>query len=227
MEPSSLELVEAAIAGTGWKSAGLALEARVPDAACAHAIMTAYRSGRCEAWMAAWLLGANGHPDGYETVLAILRSGAGKGSESYAGVALAKMRGDDALPDLVAILDEPHHARWVHEGAAFGLGEIRDPRALEALLAAVDRGRVRESKAGFIAHEHGVTPIRLLAWLRGDDATRREIAAWAVLHWSANTAVAGPIPEDICRVLLGHIKAGRSPFNSEQREFMRERLSRR
>src|SRR5262245_32670282 len=86
--PTPLELVEAALAGTGWKSAGLALEARPPDAACARAIMAAYRSGRCEAWMAAWLLGANGHPDGYATALAILQSGAGKGSESYAGIAL-------------------------------------------------------------------------------------------------------------------------------------------
>jgi len=227
VEPTSLELALAAIAGTGWKSAGLALESRPPEAACAHAIVAAYRAGRCEAWMAAWLLGANGHADGYETTLAILRSGAGKGSEGYAGVALAKMRGDDALADLVAILDEPSHPRWVHEGAAFGLGEIRDPRALDALLLAVDRGRVRETKAGFIAHQHGVTPIRLLAWLRGDDATRREIAAWAVLHWSANTVGAGPIPEDICRVLLAQIRAGESPFDPEQREFMLERLSRR
>jgi hypothetical protein len=67
-----------------------------------------------------------------------------------------------------------------------------------------------------------VTPFHLLASLRGDDPTRREIAAWAVLRWSAMINKDRAIPEDICRELLTHITAGRSSFNAAQREFMRE-----
>ena len=130
---SALELAETALAdvaghGAGaWKQALLALEPMEPDAQAAAAVVAAYEAGRCPPWCAAALLGAIGHADGYATALAILRAAPGQLAESYAGPALVQMRGEAALADLAAVLEDDALPRRAHEGAAYGLAGSPTP----------------------------------------------------------------------------------------------------
>src|SRR6185436_3410929 len=146
VEPPSLQLVEDVLQDRlMWKRGVLALQGRPPDAASARAVILAFERGACEDWKAACLLGAIGHPDGYATALAILRSGDSTRASVYAGPALTKMWGAAAFADLAAILGDPAFDRRIHEGAAYGLAELADPRAVDVLMAAVDAKRVRMS----------------------------------------------------------------------------------
>jgi len=221
--PTALELVEAALADRAmdWKRALLALEPMEPDAAAAAAVVAAYEGGRCPPWAAAALLGAIGHSDGYATALAILRAAPGQLAESYAGPALAKMRGDAALPDLAAVLEDPACALRAREGAAFGLARIADARADELLLAAVDQERVRTSVAGSVACDRGTSDDALIRLLRAASPRRRNTAAWAVFYRAAK----GRVSSALATSMLAALDAAPLPFTSAQREMLRDRLA--
>lgn len=225
--PSALELVEAALAdvagpGTGaWKQALFALEPLEPDAAAAAAVIAAYEGGRCPPWCAAALLGAIGHADGYATALAILRAAPGQLAESYAGPALVRMRGEAALADLAAVVEDDTLDRRAHEGAAFGLARIADGRADELLVAAVARERVRTSVAGSVACDRGVADDVLIGWLRGTSTRLRNTAAWAVFYLAAKGRVSAVL-EAAMRVALD---GAALPFTAAQREMLRDRLA--
>lgn len=227
MSGSPLELVEIVLAevngtATGaWKLALLELKTFAPDAESAARVVRAYESGRCEPWCAASLLGAIGHPDGYATALSILWSAPGALAESYAGPALARMRGDEALSDLAAVLDDDSLPQRAHEGAALGLSTLSDSRADDVLLAAVDRGRVRTSVAGAVACERGIPSARLISWLRGTDSRRRNLAAWTVFHLAAQ----GPVVRELELAMQSALVEAPLPFTAAQRDELRERLS--
>src|ERR1044071_1257895 len=109
-----VELVIGAMARTlSFKAAAVALERLPPDEEAAATIVTAYQQDRVAPWLAALLIGAIRHEHGYPTALAILRRGAGQLSESYAGPAMAKIRGVEAFDDLAAVLREPGLERRV------------------------------------------------------------------------------------------------------------------
>lgn len=225
MNRSSLQLIESAIDQSGdWKDNSLELEERGPDAQSTAAVIHAYDEGRCPPWLAACLLGAIAHPDGYATALAILRAGPGTSAEAYAGPALAKMLGNAALPDLEEVLVDDELPSWVHRGAAHGLALITDPRGLDVLLAAVDLQRVEISTAGYIAHERRTPPATLLAWLESDDHNRRNLAAWAIFHWSSSMMMDGAIPLELSTTLLNELDRGGLSFDAEQEQVLRIRL---
>jgi hypothetical protein len=226
MSTEALALVETVLAavsdgGGDWKLALLELKTFAPDPACAAAVVAAYERGRCEPWCAAALLEAIGHPDGYATALSILRMAPGALAESYAAAAMARMRGDEALWDLAAVLDDEALPQRAHEGAAVGLTSIADPRADDVLLAAVDKGRVRASVAGSVASERRLPSARLVSWLRGHDSRRRNLAAWCVFHMAAD----GPVVRELEIAIQTALAEQPLPFTAAQRTMLRERLS--
>lgn len=227
MSGSQLALVQTVLDGArgdstaDWKLALLELKTYAPDAACAAAVVHAYEHGQCEPWCAAALLEAIGHPDGYATALDILHLAPGSLAESYAGPALVRMRGPDALDDLAAILDDDRLPQRAHEGAAFGLAAMADPRADDVLLRAVDRGRIRTSIAGSVASERGIPAARLVSWLRGADSRRRNLAAWTVFHLAAQ----GPLLKELEIAMHAALADAPLPFTAAQRTALRERLA--
>lgn len=204
-----------------WRFALLELKTYAPDAACAAAVIAAYEIGQCEPWCAAALLEAIGHPDGYATALEILHLAPGALAESYAGPALVRMRGADALDDLAAVLDDDKLPQRAHEGAAFGLAAMADPRADDVLLRAVDTGRIRSSIAGSVASERGIPAARLISWLRGGDSRRRNLAAWTVYHLAAQ----GPLLKELEIAMHAALADAPLPFTAAQRSELRDRLA--
>jgi hypothetical protein len=205
-----VELASGAITwAINFKAAALALERLRPDESAATIVVDAYQEDRVAPWLAALLLGAIRHPHGYPTALAILRRGAGQLSESYAGPAMAKMRGGAALDDLAAVLREPGLERWVYEGAAYGLSKIADPRALPLVIEAFVQKRIRVSTAGSIAEV--ASADTLLTWLASADQRYRELALHAFFYWSAGGQ---PYPSRAARAAVLRALADRAhvPF---------------
>ena len=132
------------------------------------------------------------------------------------------MRGEAALADLEAVLEDEALPRRAHEGAAYGLAGIADARAGELLLAAVDRERVRTSVAGSVACDRGVADGVLIGWLRGASPRRRNLAAWAVFHLAAK----GRVSEALEQAMRAALDGAPLPFTGAQREeILRDRLS--
>jgi hypothetical protein len=224
VERSPLQLVEDVLSGRlFWKVAFLALERLEPDLASARCVIEAHDRGVCEPWLAACLLGAIRHPDGYATALAILRSSPDVRAKPHAGPALTRIRGDAALADLAAVLEEATFDRSTHEGAAYGLAGIADPRALDVLLAALETERIRMSTAGSVVNELTLDPALLVGWLRGKQPRRRATAAWAVFYRSASDDRI--ISAELRGAVLAELDRGGLPFTAAQEEMLRERLA--
>src|SRR5579872_4446834 len=101
---TSVELVIGALAETlSFNAVAVALKRLPPDQEAAATVVAAYQQDTVAPWLAALLIGAIRHERGYPTALAILRRGAGRLSESYAGPAMARIRGVDAFDDLAAV----------------------------------------------------------------------------------------------------------------------------
>lgn len=147
---SALDLVRAAIA---WqpnvKVASDALVFRSPDSAAAEYLVAAFARGEVPPWMTAHLLGQLRAAGGYDTVRGILLAAPGQLAESYAGTALARIRGMEALPDLVEVLNNAPVARS-REGAAFGLGVVGTPAAADAIFDAAAAGHLRVRTAAYV-----------------------------------------------------------------------------
>lgn len=127
--------------------------------------------------MAAHLLGQNGHPAGYETTKAILTSGAGLLSESYAGTAMARIPGSAAIPDLVGTMKAGTDRR-VREGAVYGLALLGTREILPNVIEAVRGQQVGYSAAASVLDEIGPSESELLEWLHDDDLRVGRMAAY-------------------------------------------------
>jgi len=139
----ALELVEKVLSNDAlFKLAARELESLSPDLRAAEVLIEAFRGGRAQPWLTAYLLGCIGHEAGYAVVREILLAAPRSLAESYAGVALAKIRGAGAFEDLAALLTEAPQ-RVSREGAAYGLRELGGPAAMAAVAAA---GRDRHIK---------------------------------------------------------------------------------
>jgi HEAT repeat protein len=183
---TSVELVIGAMTRTlSFKAAAVALERLPPDEEAAATVVAAYQQGRVDPWLAALLIGAIRHEHGYPTALAILRRGAGQLSESYAGPAMAKIRGVEAFDDLAAVLREPGLERRVYEGAAYGLGQVADPRALPLVIDACMQERVGMDTAGAIAADCA-SEAALLGYLASPEPRYQRLALHAFFFWSAS-----------------------------------------
>ncbi|XXX82471.1 hypothetical protein WMF30_27330 [Sorangium sp. So ce134] len=187
MSDSSSKLVATALTDHGrFKHVAAELERRAPDADAASAVEQAYRAGEAPPWLAAYLLGCIGHEVGYATVREVLLTAPGLLAESYAGPALAKILGERALPDLCALLrDAPKQAS--REGAAYGLGHLKSPRAEEALLEAVTTGRIRWHTAAGILARIPIAARRLGELLRSSETVQLRLATeivWLALPYA-------------------------------------------
>lgn len=223
---TAVELVIGAMTRTlSFTAAAAALERLSPDEEAATTVVTAYQQGTVDPWLAALLIGAIRHERGYPTALAILRRGAGQLSESYAGPAMARIRGVDALDDLAAVLHEPGLERRVHEGAAYGLGEIADPRALPLVIEACMQERIRIDTAGSIAANRA-SEAALLGYLASPEQRDRRLALHAFFFWSASRQ---PVPSRAARdaVLDALARPEHVPFPGQQRAMLEQRFGHR
>ena len=145
-----------------------------PDSTAARTLVNAHERSEAPSWLVACLLGCNRHPDGYSRALAILCAGDGLLSESYASHALVSIRGERALPDLVAALESSEDGN-VRKAAASALGRLGSTRAIDALRAAVLSRRLRGRTVGAALTRFAVPPETLVNDLRSQD---RETRRW-------------------------------------------------
>jgi hypothetical protein len=182
-----------------WKKIGDELTALPPDTAVAQHLLTAHRNGSCEPWMTAYLLGCIGDPIGYETAFQILLSKA-RSSASYAAVAMTKMRGDAAYPDLHNVLMSDH-LRKIRQGAVYGLEKLNLPQLLDDLLAAHRAGKIwRASASWHIAHCNPSNEW-LTELLRSSELNDRALGCATVeIMVRANTPI--PAPNQVVKTLI-------------------------
>ena len=177
-DKTSTELARLAAADrTYFKPVSSALEPRDPCAAAAGVLVDAYAGGEAPAWLVAQLLGQNGHPDGYETAKAILLSGARQLSESCAGAAMARIRGDEALADLTHIM-RTGKDRHVRDGAVYGIALVADRQAFADVIATLREWTISVQAATSVLDRIEPTESELLALLRDSDVRVGRLAAY-------------------------------------------------
>lgn len=135
------------------------------DELAAAYLTNAYEKELAPPWLTAHLLGCIGHELGYSTTRQILLNSHGMLSESYAGVALACIRGAEALPDLVQLMNEAP-TKLARDGAAYGLKELAGARAVDALIRASREGLLRWNQAGGILAGLEIRPEVVLEMLK-------------------------------------------------------------
>ena len=169
-----------------FKTAGLVFEEREPDDESARDLIAAYREGRSPPWMTAYLLGCLRAPSAYETVKQILTTAPRLLAESYAGVAMARIRGAGAEADLREIMFDGSELR-VREGAAYGLSKLDRVELVPAVRDALARKRIRRATAAHVLRCLHISVSDVLTLLRSTDEAERALGmdlAWFVLERS-------------------------------------------
>lgn len=163
--------------GRHFKRVSAELEGRLPSRAFARGLADAHERGDAPGWLVAHLLGQNGHEAGYETVRAVLLAGQRMLSESYAGIAMGRIRGQAAVEDLVEVMREGD-TKWVREGAVDGLAHLEAAGQLDVVVEAV-RARAISPRAA-ASYLDSVRPgdAELLAWLRDPDPRVARMASY-------------------------------------------------
>ena len=182
---SAEELVAIVVAEVMFfKNVGAELQRRPPDESAARALVAAFRSGQAPPWMTAYLLGCIGDEAGYDTVREILLSAPGQLAESYAGEALARIRGERAFDDLRMLLQDAPK-RVSRAGAASGLAQLASPDAATAILEAALSARIGYMTAGNVLTDLPVDAHRVVLLLSSDDLRSLTLATEIV--WMAVT----------------------------------------
>lgn len=170
------ELVTDAVADRrSFKDVGRKLEELPPDAEAAKTVVAAYGNGQAEPWMTAYLLGCIGHEAGYDTTRAILLGGYRQLSESYAGVALALIRGAAAYEDLRSVVFSEAEGK-VRRGAAYGMVKLKPPGIIDDLLDACDQKRLPRTDVAHHLSKCEVPDARLLKLLLGQSERVQRLA---------------------------------------------------
>lgn len=199
------------------------LERRPVDDDAADALVAAYRDGSAPPWLTAALLGETRSARGYEVLSTILYDAPRLLAESYAGVAMAKVRGVDAAPDLRRAMHEAPELRS-REGAAYGLSHLARAEDATAILAAARDGRIRvRMVGGAIADCEGITPD-LLRWLSGGDPLLEHIAIDAAFALSARQG--GRLDGPLATAVASALEAGRVSVAPSLRTMLIERIAR-
>lgn len=157
------ELIDRAIRSeVSFKLVGIHLDDQTPDEDAARHLIAEHDSGAAQPWLAAYLLGCIGHDVGYDTEMRILEESPGLGAESYAGVAMVKIRGERAFDDLLQLMSDAPQRRG-REGAAYGLLRIGSPRAAHAVLDAAVARTIHHNMGSSIAGQMvGQNPDELM-----------------------------------------------------------------
>lgn len=150
----ALQIVDRVVANhASFKFAARDLEALAPDRSAVEALIGAWRSGTAPPWLVAHLLGCIGHDAGYAATREILLSAPGSLAESYAGVALAKIRGAGARADLAALL-RMRPARAAAKERPTGCSFSEDQRRLtpsRRLVSTVASVRARPARSWLLS----------------------------------------------------------------------------
>ena len=162
-----------------FKFVGAELDQRPPSEAAAQKLVDAYQSGNAEPWFTAHLLGCVGHEVGYDTVRAILLAAPRLLAESYAGPALAKIRGREAHDELVRFtMQSP--ARRSREGAAYGLAHLGTGEAAAAIIDAAVSGAIGYQMGGVLV-DLPVDAAQIRELLTGEERSRRVAVEYVTL----------------------------------------------
>lgn len=154
-----------------FKYVGAELEQRPPCGVAARQLIDAYQAGDAPPWFTAYLLGCVSHEDGYDTVRGILLDAPRMLAESYAGVALAKIRGPNAFRDLLHLTMESP-TRRSREGAAYGLAHLGTEETATAILDAAVSASIGYQMGGVLVGQ-SVGAERIAELLDGEERSRR------------------------------------------------------
>lgn len=178
---SSEDLVERAVADhLFFKKAAFELAHRPPSTTAAQRLMAAFGCAAAPPWLTAHLLGCIRDETGYETAREILLQAPGQLAESYAGVALARIRGTRAFDDLCQILRSAPQQRS-REGAASGLARLPSTNAATVILEVALLNRIRYTVSAFTLAELRLDPAMVNDLLTTGD--RRAIRLGSEIVW--------------------------------------------
>ncbi len=187
-----MELVDAAIKRKqSFKRVGIRLEELEADEHAAQRLISAFEDQECPAWLTAFLLGCIGHDSGYCTVKQILTTYDALSSQSYAGVAMAKIRGLEAYDDLRDVLFGDYTKR-VYRAASYGLVRTSAPQLFGDLLAAYDRGHLLRSHVSFQIAQCEPPDEWLLTLLHSENLNHRKMVCSVIESMLQQQHLASP-----------------------------------
>ncbi len=203
-----------------FKPAAHRLEEAPPEKGLAMRLVRAYEAGEAEPWFTAHLLGCIGHEAGYETVLAILWSSPGLLAESYAGVALARIRGEGARSDLERTLSEAPK-RLAREGAAYGLAALGSPAGGACVVDAIRDRRIRPHM-GAVLEDMGLLDSLVLELFDSETERDRQAAFHAVSSALAHEERVSRVPRAAAGAMIRALDDGRVQASPQTRERIME-----
>ena len=204
-----------------FKAASNQLLAAPPDEGQALRLVRAYEAGEAEPWFTAHLLGCIGHEAGYDTVLAILRSSPGALAESYAGVALTRIRGEAARVDLDRELVEGEK-RQSREGAAYGLAALGGEAGGQPIVEAI-RKRLIRPQMGSVLDDIGLLGSLVLDLFESDSERDRQAAFHAVDSALTHEDRVSRVPRAAAEAVLRALERGRVYASPRTRDDVVER----
>jgi len=186
---SATELVTIAIVDRAQlRDIAAELERRSPDGPAARHLVAAFRDGKAPPRLTAHLLGCIADEAGYDTVRSILLSTPGI-VETYAGPALARIRGVAAFEDLRTLLLEAPEL-LSREGAAGGLAHLASRDAATAIFEAAVAARIRSRTAAIFLGGLPIDAHRVSALLSSEDL--HSLGLGTDILWAAVTRSYGP-----------------------------------
>lgn len=206
-----------------FKESVFELERRPPDEAATDVVLEAYRTGAAPPWLAAVLLGRTRGDRGYEVARAILHDAPGLLAESYAGPAMARIRGEGAAEDLLDAMENATQGRS-RAGAAYGLAVLQVEAHVDRILATYREGRLSfVTVAGVLADFPSAEP-RFVEWLVGKDHQLEDLALAATFHVSAKAG--GRLSGAFADAIEASLAARRIFVSESRREMFHERIER-
>ena len=202
---TAIELVDKAVQNrTCFKIVSPKLEALPPDKTAANKLISAYRAGKSPPWLTAHLLGCVGHSVGYATAKQILLDGPGQSAESYAGVAMAKIRGTESYADLREILANGEQPK-MRRGAAHGLAHRREPDVIPTFIEGYAAKRLPLNDVSWHVAHCGPDDSVLISLLKSSDSRLQRLGCKTVetLLWSdGGFSPPGDVVKEPARALL-------------------------
>lgn len=205
------------------KMAGDRLRKLPADESAAARLVRAYETGDAPPWLAAYLLGCIGHDRGYDTVKAILLSSPGMLAESYAGVALMRIRGEEAGGDLERILTEGP-TRVCRDGAGYGLAELGGARSAERVLEAIRSGAVLPDM-GHVFNERRLLDSFVVELFDSESERDRQAAFHAVHSALAHEERTKRVPRVAAAAAVRALDEGRVRASPKTAARVRERAA--
>lgn len=191
-----------------FKKVGQQFEELPPDSDAAKTLVAAYERGQAKPWMTAYLLGCIGHEVGYDTTRGILLGGHRQLSESYAGVALALIRGTAAYNDLKSVVFSDAEGK-VRRGAAYGMVKLKPPSIIEDLLDAHDQRLLPRSDVASHISKCEISDEQLLHLLSQGEPRRR--LALGVISSRNYEGCPHPMPgQEVAAAVLRVFQAGKA-----------------